>query len=197
MVQPFGKSLPEGKALVSLGSNATSSVGGPAETLEAALDALSAGPCRILARSRFVTSPFLPRGAEPDVVNAVIGVETTLSPRDFLATLHRIEAEFDRVRTARWTSRTLDLDLLAMGSDILPDPETVRRWIELAPADQRKMAPDEAILPHPRMQDRAFVLVPAAEVAPDWRHPLLGATIRDMLAALPADEVSAVRPLQP
>ena len=59
------------------------------------------------------------------------------------------------------------------------------------------MAPDRLILPHPRMQDRGFVLLPLAEVAPDWRHPLIGQTVREMLEALPAAALEGIAPLSP
>ena len=60
---------------------------------------------------------------------------------------------------------------------------------------QQKKAPDQLILPHPRMQDRAFVLVPMMDICPDWRHPILGTTVREMVAALPEADREAVRPL--
>ena len=64
------------------------------------------------------------------------------------------------------------------------------------PADRQKTeAPEELILPHPRLQDRAFVLVPMADVAPDWRHPVLGETVTEMVAALPSEDVASVTPL--
>ena len=65
----------------------------------------------------------------------------------------------------------------------------------LSEQDQRQHAPNQLILPHPRLQDRAFVLVPLADVAPDWRHPVLGHTVAEMVADLPDDEVAAVTPL--
>ncbi|MBL6427386.1 MULTISPECIES: 2-amino-4-hydroxy-6-hydroxymethyldihydropteridine diphosphokinase [Maritimibacter] len=197
MTQPYGESLRLGKALISLGSNATSPAGGPVETIQAAISSLDDGPFEILARSRLYVSPFVPKGAEPDVVNAVVEVSTPLDPAMILARLHKIETSFDRIRRERWTNRTLDLDLLTLDQMILPDQPTLREWVNLPFDKQKSATPEELILPHPRLQDRAFVLVPAADIAPDWRHPLLDRTIREMLDALPDDLVSPVRPLDP
>jgi len=183
------------KALVALGSNATSRHGEPRETVQRALVALDDEDVRVSAVSRFFLTPFVPAGQEPDVVNAVALVETGLGPLALLARLHEIETRFDRSRGARWTSRTLDLDLLAMGDRVLPDAATLDAWMAMPPVDQARHVPDDLILPHPRLQDRAFVLVPASDVAPDWRHPRTGRTIREMCAALPEDDVAVVRPL--
>ncbi|MZR15255.1 2-amino-4-hydroxy-6-hydroxymethyldihydropteridine diphosphokinase [Maritimibacter sp. DP07] len=195
MTQPHEKPRREVTALIALGSNATSPAGGPAQTLRAAISSLERGPFEILARSRFYVSPFIPRGAEPDVVNAVVDVATDRDPDSILSCLHEIEASFDRKRRERWTSRTLDLDLLSVDQIILPDQTTLRGWVNLPPDQQKSAAPGELILPHPRLQDRAFVLVPAAEIAPDWRHPLLGRTIREMRDALPPADRDVMRPL--
>ncbi|GGD23703.1 2-amino-4-hydroxy-6-hydroxymethyldihydropteridine pyrophosphokinase [Sinisalibacter lacisalsi] len=145
--------------------------------------------------SGFYLTPFVPAGGGDDVVNAVVLLESALGPQALLARLHEIEAAFDRDRGMRWSSRTLDLDLIAMEDLVLPDRETLVHWIDLPPESQKREAPAGLILPHPRLQDRAFVLVPAAEIAPDWRHPLTGLSIAEMRDALPAEDVAAVRPL--
>ena len=95
----------------------------------------------------------------------------------------------------RWQSRSLDLDLLAVESQVLPDSVLQAAWMDLPPEEQARRAPDRLILPHPRLQDRAFVLVPLAEIAPRWRHPRDGRSVPEMLAALPAAERSALRPV--
>lgn len=99
------------------------------------------------------------------------------------------------MRETRWAARTLDLDLIAQGDTVLPDLQTQADWIALSRADQMRMAPDKLILPHPRMQDRAFVLTPMAQIAPDWRHPVLGHTVAEMLAALPEAEHAGLEPI--
>jgi 2-amino-4-hydroxy-6-hydroxymethyldihydropteridine diphosphokinase len=82
-----------------------------------------------------------------------------------------------------------------MGDLVLPDAATQARWRGLDAAAQRSLAPDRLILPHPRMQERAFVLVPLADVAPGWRHPVLGYSVEEMLGALPEAARTEVVPL--
>ena len=142
-------------------------------------------------------TPCFPAGAGPDYVNAaaIVTLRHGIDPAALLALLHRAEAEFGRVRMTRWAGRTLDIDLLALGDSVLPDAQTQSLWRSLPPAEQRRKTPDDLILPHPRLQDRAFVLVPLADVAPHWRHPLLGLTVLEMLAALDPADVAAARRL--
>ncbi len=149
----------------------------------------------IVAVSRFFRTPAYPPGSGPDFVNVAALLRTALAPGPLLAALHAIEARYGRERLTRWGERTLDIDLLAVEDRILPDEATLRHWMDLAPARQRVEAPDRLILPHPRLHERAFVLIPLAEIAPGWRHPLTGRTVAEMAAALPEADKSAICPL--
>ncbi|RBI71893.1 2-amino-4-hydroxy-6-hydroxymethyldihydropteridine diphosphokinase [Roseovarius sp. TE539] len=181
--------------LIALGANLPSSAGAPEATLRAALAALTALGVTVSAISRFYRTPCFPPGAGPDYVNAAARLEGPSDPARMLALLHRVEADFHRVRAERWGRRTLDLDMIAAGAAVLPDAATQARWRCLPAEDQTRITPETLILPHPRLQDRAFVLVPLADIAPGWTHPLTGRTVGDMLADLPDESVDGVVPL--
>ncbi|WP_324751496.1 2-amino-4-hydroxy-6-hydroxymethyldihydropteridine diphosphokinase [Roseovarius sp. Pro17] len=188
----MGDATTSADILVALGGNLPSEVGSPADTLRVALGALADEGAQVLAVSAFYATPCFPAGAGPDYVNAAARLAMNASPDEVLAMLHRIEARFGRERVQRWGRRTLDLDLIAYGAQVLPDVQTYAEWRALPPATQEQRAPDRLILPHPRMHERAFVLIPLADVAPDWRHPVLGVTVREMVARLPVDAVREV-----
>lgn len=161
--------------LVGLGANLPGAYGAPARTIEAAIAALDRAPCRVVARSRLYESPPWPQpSTQPWYVNAVVRLDTALDPEKLLAHLHAVEREFGRVRGARNEARTLDLDLV--------DHDGVVRA-------------SDPTLPHPRLADRAFVLLPMRDVAPDWRHPADGRTLSGLINALPAGTIC--RPLPP
>ena len=138
-------------ATIGLGSN----LGDARALFAAALDALGRLPqTRVLATSSYYASaPFEADG--PDYLNAVARIETRLSPRELLEAMQRIELAHGRVRGVRNAPRTLDLDLLLYADERIDEPGLV--------------------VPHPRLHERAFVLVPLAEIAPAQEVPGLGA----------------------
>jgi 2-amino-4-hydroxy-6-hydroxymethyldihydropteridine diphosphokinase len=155
--------------LIAIGSNLPSpEFGAPRDTCEAALAALSHGGLRIVRRSRWFESAPVPLSDQPWFVNGVAVVETSLPPGDLLALLHETERNFGRERREVNAARILDLDLIAYGDLVRTD------------------APP--LLPHPRLHERAFVLLPLADVAPDWRHPVDGRTLHEMIRALPPEQ---------
>ena len=190
----MGKSM---QALVAFGANLPFGGETPAQTIVAASKALAAEGLSVLAFSPLYATPCFPAGAGPDYVNAaaLLEVDAEIDATSVLQRLHRVEEHFGRIREQRWGMRTLDIDLVALGDSVLPDAATQDAWRLLPPEAQARTTPDRLILPHPRLQDRAFVLVPLADVAPEWVHPRLGLTVRQMLAALPAADREAVKPL--
>lgn len=158
--------------------------GGPADVVQEAFEKLAHAGFVIRARSRFFRTPAYPAGAGPEFVNAAAQIETSLNAAQTLAALHAIEAEMGRTRAVRWGARTLDLDLIAMGAAVLPDAKLHQYWREMPLEQQKTTMPEQLILPHPRLAERAFVLVPMMDVAADWCHPVTGLTIREMHNAL-------------
>jgi 2-amino-4-hydroxy-6-hydroxymethyldihydropteridine diphosphokinase len=181
--------------VVAFGANQTSSLGKPRETIELACATLSERVGSPLRKSRLYQTPAFPEGAGPDFVNAVAAFETELSPIEVLAICHGIEEVAGRTREIRWGQRTLDIDLIAFSDYLLPDLAVHKHWRDLPLTQQTQRTPDQLIVPHPRLQDRAFVLVPMMEVAPDWIHPILKMTTRQLLDARPESEKASVCPL--
>ena len=183
------------KALIGIGSNKKSLWGDPEVTIETAIRRFRSLALEAIRISSFYATPAYPVGAGPDFVNVAVVFDTDVAAQDLLCALHEIEAAAGRTRALRWGQRTLDLDLIALGDLVLPDAATQRHWRDLPGDAQASEAPDQLILPHPRVQDRSFVLVPLADVAPDWRHPLLGLSVLQMLERLPAADRASVVPL--
>ncbi|MGR3434957.1 MAG: 2-amino-4-hydroxy-6-hydroxymethyldihydropteridine diphosphokinase, partial [Shimia sp.] len=156
---------------IALGSNAPTAWGPPDATCREAQrylhDRLGAS---VLVSSIYRTAAF-PAGSGPDYANAAALVATEKTASEIMSILHGIEAEAGRTRAVRWGQRTLDLDLLVHGDAVLPDAATQAAWRDLPLSRQMAQAPDRLVLPHPRVQDRAFVLVPLNDIAPDWKHP--------------------------
>lgn len=162
--------------LIGIGANLpTARFGPPRTACEAAVQAIDeTDDIRVMAKSRWFESAPVPMSDQPWYVNGVIRVETGLSPDRLLAALHRIEADFGRVRAERNAPRVLDLDLLAYGGVVAKEEGGIE-------------------IPHPRLAGRAFVLLPLQDIAPDWVHPKSGLSLKDMLAVLPDGQIC--RPL--
>jgi 2-amino-4-hydroxy-6-hydroxymethyldihydropteridine diphosphokinase len=157
--------------LIALGSNRRHGrFGSPAGVVAAAVRALADSDFVIVARSRIHATAAVGPGGR-GYANAVVVAASDLSPLEAVAVLKRIEAAFGRRGGRRWGARVLDLDLLASGPAVIPG----RGW---------RRATRGLIVPHPRLHQRAFVLDPLAEVAPDWHHPVLDATVRQLRARL-------------
>ncbi len=155
------------EALIAFGGN----VGDARTTIARAIDAFcDVDEVRLVRRSSdYLTPPWGVTG-QPPFVNACILVESALSPRELLArgqTVERLHGR-DRARETRWGPRTLDIDLIDYAGATLHEPDLT--------------------LPHPRALERAFVLVPLAEIAPDWR--IGGTSVREALAGLDAGDIS-------
>ncbi len=145
----------------------------PRATCGRALERLEGAGIRIAKRSGWFISRPLPASAQPWFVNGVAAVETALDPAALMAALLACEAGLGRRRSAANEARIIDLDIIDYDGLVTAGLGGPR-------------------LPHPRLEGRAFVLLPLAEIAPGWRHPVSGVTIVELIAALPeADRGSA------
>lgn len=157
---------------IALGSN----LGDSRSILESALETLDrTSEIKVKARSSlYQTKAITPDDRpQPDYLNACAILETSLTPEQLLTVLQQVEQQFGRIRHERWGARTLDLDLLLFDDVILQTHDLG--------------------IPHPRMIDRAFVLVPLSEIAPMWTHPLLGQSIAQLAQTV---ERSGVKKLE-
>lgn len=160
--------------LVAIGANLPDAAGRSALwTCRWAVAALDAMPgFRVRALSRWYASRPVPDADQPDYVNGVAHLIGRAPPLELLEGLHGIEDRAGRVRGVPNAARTLDLDLVAYGDVVVPDSAPV--------------------LPHPRAHLRPFVLAPLRDVAPDWRHPILGAGVGELLAAAGTGSLSII-----
>ena len=152
---------------IALGSN----LGNSLETLEAAIATLAKTPgILVKARSHWYQTTAIALLPQPDYLNGCVILQTTHPPVVLLNTLLEIEQQFGRVRRERNDPRTLDLDLLLFDDIVLNEPELQ--------------------IPHPRMVERAFVLVPLAEIAPNWIEPISGKAIAELVQAVDCSGVN-------
>ncbi len=145
---------------IALGSN----LGDRASFLAAARDRLQAVG-EVVAVSPIYDTEAVSAEPQPRYYNQVVALRTDRDRRDLLTALQGIEYALGRRRGVRWAPRTIDLDILLDGSAVVSEPDL--------------------IVPHPRLAERAFVLIPLADMAPDLVHPVAGRTIADLAAAAP------------
>lgn len=157
--------------LVAIGANLPGADGRSAiVTCRAAAESLRALPgLRWIGLSRWYRTAPMPPSGQPDYINGVARLEGDVDPAWLLRQLQTIERRAGRVRGVVNAARRLDLDLVAVGDLVRDTPDP--------------------IVPHPRAHLRAFVLRPLADVAPGWIHPVLGKSVEDMMAGLPAQDV--------
>ena len=157
-----GSNILDDAVIIALGSNLAGRYRSSRDLLEAAVAQLPDNGLGVTRRSRWWRSAAWPDRSAPDYLNGVVFVETDRSPREVVSTLLDIETAFGRTRTMANAPRTLDLDLIAYGRQVLDQPGLV--------------------VPHPRAAERRFVMGPLAEIAPDWIHPVTGATAAELAA---------------
>ncbi|MFI3087872.1 2-amino-4-hydroxy-6-hydroxymethyldihydropteridine diphosphokinase [Streptococcus sp. 2022WUSS037] len=148
-------------AYLSIGGN----MGNRKAYLQAALDKLASHPgCQLGLVSNIYETPAWGKTDQADFLNLACQVETDLSAQDFLAVCQQIELDLDRVRIEKWGQRTIDLDIIFWGEE--------------------KIQEENLIVPHPYAHERAFVLLPLADIAADYRHPSLGQRVEELVSNL-------------
>ncbi len=152
--------------IVALGSNLAGGYGSSEALLNAALARFEAAGLPVIRRSSWWLSAAWPDPGEPEYRNGVAIVEAAMGPEAVLEALFNLESAFERRRSGVNAPRTLDLDLIAHGRRVVRRPDLT--------------------LPHPRAHQRLFVMGPLAQIAPDWRHPTLGRTARELAASATA-----------
>ena len=171
---------PKGAIIVGIGANlASPEHGAPGDACIAAVQALAEAGLTVIQQSPWYESAPVPVSDQPWYVNGVIEVQTSLSPKDLMGLLAATEQRFGRIRTVRNEARVLDLDLIAYGERV-----------ETGDGEETQAL----VIPHPRLHQRAFVLLPLADIAPDWVHPVSQEPLATLTARL--DPAQVIRPLE-
>jgi 2-amino-4-hydroxy-6-hydroxymethyldihydropteridine diphosphokinase len=180
------------RLLLALGANIDGPLGAPAETLQSALEQLERAGLRPVAISRLYRTAPVGGPRQPDFLNAVIEVEASTAPAALLRELKRIERRAGRRSGPVWGPRPCDIDILDYGWQVRGWDRRKDRAAKRPPTHSPHRRPPLCI-PHPLMQARAFVLVPLSDIAPRWRHRLLGGSLHGYLSRLPRGRSGRIR----
>lgn len=162
--------------LIGLGANLPSEkYGTPIETLNACLARFAEHDLTLIKASRWFKSAPVPMSDQPWYINGVAQIETSLGPREVLEQLLDLENEFGRVRSEANAPRVLDLDLIAYNDEVIED--------------SGKIEDKPFCVPHPRMHERSFVLLPIHDLDQSWTHPKLKLKLSQLIKTLPADQI--------
>ena len=145
----------------------------PRATCEAAITELLSFGIGIEKQSSWYRSEPVPTSAQPWFINGIISVKTSMKAAELMGVLQNVERKFGRVRTKKNDARTLDLDLIDYA-------DTISGW--------EKRDVGDLILPHPRMHERSFVLLPLFEIAPSWCHPVFRTPIEELITKLDSNQ---------
>ena len=157
-------------AYLGLGSN----IGDALENIhQAASRLMQSSSLHIVKSSSYYHTRPWGKTDQEDFINAVVQIETELTPRELLELCLTIEKQMGRIRDEKWGPRIIDIDILCFGAKILKEPDL--------------------IIPHPYLQERAFVLVPFNEIAPDYIHPVLQQRVAELTAKLDSTDLAQVR----
>ena len=157
--------------IIAYGANLPSHLGSPQETYQALPKILTEAGIHVLrASSLYETAP-VPASDQPNYMNAVMHIDTDLTPEALMSALMTVETSLGRVRHHVNEARGIDLDLIAYNDTVVTS--------------------DHVILPHPRMHQRRFVLDPLLEIAPDWVHPVSGKLVSELISSLTQQNIAA------
>ena len=157
--------------LLSLGSNLPSKFGDSKNTILKCYEFFNNNDIKILKKSSFYESIAVPNKSDPKFVNSVISVETRFSPEELIKYILKVEEKFDRKREQINAPRTCDIDILDFNSEII---NIFNKNISLE-------------IPHPRLEQRSFVLYPIREIDKNWKSPLSGKKIDQLIENLDAE----------